>query len=193
SQRTATRQLGILSIFTLIAIFIVLYKALDDWRIALQVMANVPLAFIGGVIAVFATGGVLSVASLIGFISLTGITVRNGIMMLSHYQHLMREEGEGFTRQMIIRGSLERLVPVMMTALVAALSLIPLALGAGEQGKEILHPVAVVVLGGLITSTLLDQVVTPALFFRFGRVSAEKILGNHAEDLNLASNMTMST
>ncbi|HNJ42194.1 MAG TPA: efflux RND transporter permease subunit, partial [Acidobacteriota bacterium] len=103
------------------------------------------------------------------------------------------EEGEGFTRQMIIRGSLERLVPVMMTALVAALSLIPLALGAGEQGKEILHPVAVVVLGGLITSTLLDQVVTPALFFRFGRVSAEKILGNHAEDLNLASNMTMST
>lgn len=193
SQQTATRQLGILSIFTLIAIFIVLYKALDDWHIALQVMANVPLAFIGGVIAVFATGGVLSVASLIGFISLTGITVRNGIMMLSHYQHLMRDEGEGFTRQMIIRGSLERLVPVMMTALVAALSLIPLALGAGEQGKEILHPVAVVVLGGLITSTLLDQVVTPALFFRFGRVSAEKILGNHAEDLNLASNMTMST
>jgi Cu/Ag efflux pump CusA len=176
SQQAATRRLGILSVFTLLAIFIVLFKSLGDWHIALQVMANVPLAFIGGMAAVFLTGGVLSVASLIGFISLTGITVRNGIMMLSHYQHLMREEGEGFTREMIVRGSLERLVPVLMTALVAALSLIPLVLGAGEQGKEILHPVAVVVLGGLITSTLLDQVVTPALFFRFGRASAEKII-----------------
>lgn len=176
SQQAATKQLLFLSIFTLIAIFIVLYKSLGDWHIALQVMANVPLAYIGGVIAVFLSGGVLSVASLIGFISLTGITVRNGIMMLSHYQHLMREEGENFTREMIVRGSLERLVPVMMTALVAALSLIPLVLGAGEQGKEILHPVAVVVLGGLMTSTLLDQVVTPALFYRFGRMSAEKIL-----------------
>jgi CzcA family heavy metal efflux pump len=176
SQREATRRLGILAVFTLLAIFFVLLKALGDWRIALQVMANVPLAFIGGVIAVFLTGGVLSVASLIGFISLTGITVRNGIMMLSHYQHLMREEGQSFSREMIVRGSLERLVPVLMTALVAALSLIPLVLGADEQGKEILHPVAVVVLGGLITSTLLDQIVTPALFYRFGKPSAEKIL-----------------
>jgi Cu/Ag efflux pump CusA len=183
SQQSASRQLLLLGIFSLVAIFILLYKALNDWHAALQVMANVPLAFIGGVIAIFMTGGVLSVATLIGFISLTGITARNGIMMISHYQHLMREEGESFTEHMIIRGSLERLVPVMMTAMTAALSLIPLAFAAGAQGKEILQPVAVVILGGLITSTTLDQVVTPALFYRYGHHIAAKILGRDPADL----------
>ena len=176
ASQEATRTLSYLSFFSLVAIFFLLIKALGDWRSALQVMINIPLALIGAVIAMHLIGGVFSIATLVGFISLVGITSRNGIMMISHYLHLMREEGEDFTEEMIIRGSLERLVPVMMTALTAGLSLLPLAIAADAPGKEILHPLAVVVLGGIITSTLLDQLVTPAVFYKFGRPSAEKII-----------------
>ncbi len=176
AQQEATKTLSLLTIFSLIAIFFLLLKALGDWRSALQVMINIPLALIGAIFAMFITGGVFSVATLVGFISLVGITSRNGIMMLSHYLHLMREEGEEFTEHMIIRGSLERLVPVLMTALTAGLSLIPLALAAGAPGKEILHPLAVVVLGGILTSTLLDQLVTPAIFYKFGRPIAARVI-----------------
>ncbi len=176
AQQEATKRLSVLTIFSLIAIFFVLLKALGDWRSSLQVMINVPLALIGAIIAMLITGGVFSVATLVGFISLVGITSRNGIMMISHYLHLMREEGEGFTEEMIIRGSLERLVPVLMTALTAGLSLIPLALAAGQPGKEILHPLAVVVLGGILTSTLLDQLVTPAVFYKLGKPIAERVI-----------------
>ena len=176
AQQSASRLILALSAFSLVAIYLTLQLALGHPRAAAQVMVNIPLAIIGGIVAVFATGGVLSIASLVGFISLFGITSRNGIMMIAHYIHLMKEEGEDWTEHMIIRGSLERLVPVLMTALTAGLALIPLAIATGQPGKEILQPLAVVVLGGLITSTLLDQIVTPALFWKFGKPVGDKAI-----------------
>src|SRR3990167_4297359 len=155
-------------------------------RIVLQVLLNIPLALIGSIVAVWLTDRTFSVATLVGFITLCGIASRNTIMMISHYLHLAAEEGEVFGKPMIIRGSLERLVPVLMTALTAGLALVPLVLSAGEPGKEILYPVAVVILGGLISSTFLDMIVTPAVFYRFGRKSAERYLAqeSNGETLN---------
>ena len=176
AQQRSTRTLSILTVFSLVAIFFILLKALGDWRAAVQVMVKVPLALVGAIIALLLTGGVFSIATLVGFISLVGITSRNGIMMISHYLHLMKEEGEDFTEEMVVRGSLERLVPVLMTALTAGLSLIPLVIAAGEPGKEILHPLAVVMLGGILTSTLFDQAFTPAVFYRFGRKISQKVI-----------------
>ena len=176
AQQDAMKRIYILSAFAMLAVFALLVKALGSWRPALQCMVNLPLAFVGGVVAVYLYGDrTLSVASLIGFLTLTGIVMRNGIMMISHYIHLMRYEGEKFDEHMIVRGTLERLSPVMMTAVTTTLGLLPLALGQGETGKEILHPLAIVVIGGLISSTLLDQIVTPALFFKFGRKVYEHI------------------
>lgn len=189
AQQEATRTLSLLTIFSLIAIFFILLKAVGDWRSALQVMINIPLALIGAIAALLLTGGVFSIATLVGFISLVGITSRNGIMMISHYLHLMREEGEDFTEEMIVRGSLERLVPVLMTALTAGLSLVPLAIAAGSPGKEILHPLAVVMLGGILTSTLLDQIVTPAVFYKFGKPVAERIIATRESRTSGTDNM----
>jgi CzcA family heavy metal efflux pump len=191
AQQEANLRLLVLGTLSVVGIFLLLCKGLGSWRAALQVMVNIPLAAIGAVIAllltnwptaealqaaswwewprVWAQATSLSVAHWVGFITLVGIVCRNGIMMISHYIHLMQHEGERFDQHMITRGSLERLTPVLMTALTAIIGLVPLAMGAGQTGKEILHPLAVVVIGGLISSTLLDQLVTPALFHKFGR------------------------
>jgi len=176
SQQSATRLITILSLFSFTGIFLVLYSHFRSWELALQIMLNIPLALIGSVLAVMFTGGIFSIATLVGFITLTGIASRNGIMMISHYLHLVEHEGETFSDKMIIRGSQERLVPVLMTALVAALALIPLTLDPTAPGKEILYPVATVILGGLISSTLLDVIVTPVVFKRFGKKALEKYL-----------------
>lgn len=173
SQRSASQTLALLSLLSFAAMFTVLFAHFRSTRIVLQILVNIPIALIGAVLAVLLTGGVFSIASMVGFITLTGIASRNTIMMISHYLHLVREEGEDFDRKMIIRGSLERLVPVLMTALTAGLALIPLALSKGQPGKEILYPVATVVLGGLLTTTLINMVVTPAVFWLFGRPAAE--------------------
>lgn len=176
SQQSASRLIGVLSIFSFLGIFLVLYSHFKSSTIVLQIMLNIPLALIGSVITVLITGGTFSIATLVGFITLTGIASRNGIMMISHYIHLVQHEGETFGDKMIIRGSLERLVPVLMTALVAALALIPLTLDASAPGKEILYPVATVILGGLISSTLLDIIVTPVVFKIFGGKALKKYL-----------------
>jgi CzcA family heavy metal efflux pump len=176
SQQEAMRLIGILSIVTLVAMFIVLYSHFRSGMIVLQILLNVPLAVAGGLVVTYFVVGKISVATLVGFITLAGIASRNTIMMISHYLHLMEHEGEAFSEEMIVRGSLERLVPVVMTALTTGLALIPLVMAAGEPGKEILYPVAVVILGGLVSSTLLDMVVTPAAFWRFGEKAAQRYL-----------------
>ena len=172
SQVEATRLILLLSIISITAIFVLLYSHFKRASLALQIMLTLPLSFIGAVAAILWTDGILSVASLVGVITLLGIVARNGIMMISHYLHLMRYEGESFDKKMIVRGTLERLVPVMMTALTTALGLVPLALARGEPGKEILYPVAVVILGGLLSSTVLNMVVLPSIFFKFGRAAS---------------------
>ena len=153
----------------------VLYSRYRSALLAGLIMANVPLALIGAVFGLWLSGQPLSVAALIGFITLAGISTRNGILKVSHYLNLMRFEGESFSIPMIVRGSLERLTPVLMTALVAAFALAPLLFEAEQPGTEILHPVAVVIFSGLVGATLLDTFVTPALFWLFGRAAAERL------------------
>ncbi len=168
AQEKASRLITLLSIVAIGGIFLLLFIALKSARSAVLVMANLPLALIGGVVMVFLSGGTLSIASLVGFITLFGIATRNGIMLISHYTHLMQEEGVGF-RDAIVQGSMERLSPILMTALVTGVGLIPLAWGVGEPGKEIQQPMAVVILGGIATSTFLNMIVIPALYLKYGR------------------------
>lgn len=176
AQEQAALMIGALATVSLLMIFVVLYSRYKSAALAAIVMGNIPLALIGSVAALALAGQPLSVASMIGFITLAGISARNGILKISHYINLALYEGESFGRQLIVRGSQERLVPVLMTALSAGLALIPLLIAAGEPGREILHPVAVTIFGGLVTSTLFDTVLTPLLFAMFGREPLERLL-----------------
>ena len=168
----------ILILFAIVAgvIAVLLTSYFRSISLSLQVMLNLPLALAGALVFTWWKIDNISIATLVGFIAVGGVAARNGIMMISHYLHLMRHEGEVFGIQLITRGTLERLVPVLMTALAAGIALVPLVLAPGEPGKEILHPVAVAIVGGLISSTLLDLVVTPAVFLLIGRKAAEKSL-----------------
>ena len=168
SESEATRTITLLGLFVIAGIFLLLFLAFRNVRTSLLIMVNLPLALIGGVVAVFLGSGVLSVASLVGFITLFGIATRNGIMMLSHYEHLQDVEGVPF-EQSIVRGSMERLSPILMTALCAGLALIPLVLAGDKPGNEIQAPMGVVILGGLLSSTGLNMLVVPALYAKFGR------------------------
>lgn len=175
AQQEATRVILLLSGVSLVGVFLVLFTLFPSTRIVLQVMSALPAAFVGGVAALWWTGQTFSVASLVGFISLGGIAARNGILLVSHYLHLMREEGEGFTVDMVVRGSLERLAPVLMTALTTGIGLVPLVVGGQQPGKEILYPVATVILGGLVTSTLSEYLLHPGLFYRFSGKDAARL------------------
>jgi Cu/Ag efflux pump CusA len=190
AQQEATLRLWGLAIISMVGVYMLLMKALGSQRAALQVIANVPLAALGAIVALLVVNRPdlselaehawyrwplvwiqtthLSLAHWVGFITLIGIVSRNGIMMISHYQHLMHAEGMPFGKEMIIRGSLERLAPVMMTAMTSFIGLVPLLFGYGEPGKEILYPLSIVLFGGMLASTVLDQLVTPALFYLFG-------------------------
>jgi HME family heavy-metal exporter len=175
SQRQATILIGLLSALAVVGMFVVLYTLYPSTRIVLQILFALLMAFIGGVAALALTRQTLTVASMVGFISLGGIAARNGILLVSHYFHLMRHEGEGFTPQMILRGSLERLAPVLMTALTAGIGLLPLVLAGHQPGREVLYPVATVILGGLISSTLCEYLIHPGLFWRFSGDDARRL------------------
>ena len=172
SQQSASERLLILGAAAIAGVFIMLVLAFGRPRDALLVMVNLPLALIGGVAGVFLAGGVLSVASMIGFITLFGIATRNGIMLVSHIRHLLEAEGVADLRSAVERGAHERLLPILMTAMAAGLALIPLAMAAGESGSEIQTPMAIVILCGLTTSTLLNMFVVPTLYLRYGRTPA---------------------
>lgn len=182
AQEEASKLISGLALISLAMIFLVLYSRYRSLRLAFMIMGNIPLALVGSIIALKISGGVLSVASMIGFITLAGISTRNGILKVSHYINLVAQEGERFGPAMVIRGSLERLTPVLMTALVAAFALIPLILAANEPGKEILHPVAVVIFGGLISSTLLDTLVTPVMFLLWGEKPLQKLISENQQE-----------
>jgi CzcA family heavy metal efflux pump len=169
SEESASQRLLGLGVLVIAALFLLLVVAFGQPGDALLVMVNLPLALIGGVAGVFLSGGVLNVATIIGFITLFGIAARNGIMLVSHIQHLMRDEGVNDLREAVERGARERLAPILMTATAAGLALIPLALGGGKSGSEIQTPMAIVILCGLITSTLLNMFIVPTLYLKYGR------------------------
>lgn len=167
-RQAASRRILIAGLVAAVVIFFLLRVSLGTWRLAAMAFLSLPMAMVGGVLAAYLTGGVLSLGSLVGFLTILGIAARNGIMLISHYQHLEDEEGERFDRHLIMRGARERVAPIMMTALTAGLALVPLIVAGNAPGHEIEHPMAIVILGGLITSTVVNLFIVPALYWRFG-------------------------
>jgi len=182
AQQSASRRMAIYFTGAIVGMFLVLYTMFRSTNLSLQVMIALPMALIGSVAALHLTGQTLSVAAMVGFISLCGIASRNGILLINHYLHLVRYEGETWSREMIVRAGQERVAPVLMTALTSGIGLVPLALAAGEPGKEVLYPVATVIIGGLVTSTILEFLVRPALFWKFGLGSAERLVRRGEEE-----------
>jgi HME family heavy-metal exporter len=182
AQEQASRTIGILSLISLSLIFAVLYSRYRSSVLALIIMGSIPLALVGSVAALAISGQPLSVASMVGFITLSGIAARNGILKISHYINLALHEGVSFGKELVIRGSLERMTPVLMTASAAGVALLPLLFGAADPGKEILHPVAVTIFGGLISATLLDALITPVLFLMFGKKPLDRLITLRAEE-----------
>lgn len=169
AQQTAQQELLIYGLLALIGVIVILSFAMSNRRNLILVMANIPFALVGGVIAVFLTGGWLSLGALVGFVTLFGISTRNSIMMISHFEHLVQAEGRKWEHTTAVEGALDRFSPVMMTALVTALGLAPIAIKFGEPGHEIEGPMAIVILGGLLTSTVLNLLVLPSLALKYGR------------------------
>lgn len=180
AQKEATTRIAIFTSVILLVIGFLLFGYFRSSFFAIQVLCDIPLAIVGGLVFTYFKLNNISIATLVGFIAVAGVAARNSIMLISHFLHLMQHEGESFTKAMVIRGTKERLVPVLMTALAAGIGLIPLVLAADQPGKEILHPVAVVIVGGLITSTLLGLGVTPTVFYTFGRKAAQKSIENES-------------
>ena len=185
AQQQARKVILIMSVVILLVIVLLLYSYFKNMKFVILVLTIIPISLIGSMLYTRFTLNNISIATLVGLIAVAGIAARNNIMLVSHYLHLMRHEGEAFSRSMIERGTLERLVPILMTAISAGLALIPLVLAAEEPGKEILNPVAIVIIGGLVSSTLLGLGVTPALFHLFCRKAAEE---STSAECNLTKN-----
>lgn len=169
ARATAQREILLYSIIAIAGIVLLLFMVFGNLRNLSLALINLPFALVGGVLAAFLTGGYLTVGSLVGFITLFGITTRNSIMMISHFEHLVSKEGMVWGREAAFRGATERLIPILMTAIVTALGLLPLAIGSGAPGREIEGPMAIVILGGLVTSTALNLLLLPTLALRYGR------------------------
>ncbi|MCL2117723.1 MAG: efflux RND transporter permease subunit [Planctomycetaceae bacterium] len=181
SEQESSRTLVLLSIVSLVCILMVLYRMFGSVNMSLQVMSALPLALIGAVAAIVVTGQSRSIPNLIGMISLCGIASRNGILIIDHYFHLVRHEGEAFTKEMLVKAGRNRVAPVLMTTLTAMLGLLPITFSPDTPGREILYPIATVIVGGLMTSTLMEFFVRPALFWTFGRKTAERMIENEKE------------
>jgi HME family heavy-metal exporter len=178
AQEESMRTIGLLSLISLSMVFALLYSRYRSVLFVLIIMGSVPLALIGSVIALWWAGQPLSVASMIGFITLTGIATRNGILKISHYINLAMHDRISFGPDLVMRGSLERMTPVLMTALSAGVALLPLMIDAHAPGKEILYPVAITIFGGLVSATLLDALLTPVLFLRYGETPLARLVAH---------------